>query len=406
MTDNDLAGMVVNTEAAEALAAIKAAVHARYEITDDNFIDYILALAIANKFRDEPLWGFLIGPPSSLKTQLLLPLRTCPWVYFISTLTSQTLASGWHDKRGRNCSLLHRIGGKVLVIKDFTTVLQLRAENRAEIFGSLRDIHDGFHVKEYGTGIPVVWEGKIGLIAAVTPEIERHTALNQSLGERFLSYRMHNRRSRKIALQSFDNTMEDDDDRTEGEIKALVEKFLSLFSSPTLHKDKYAAEGMRQRIAALADFCAMCRTAVIRDHWDRDLVELRPEHEGTGRIAKQLTLLAIALATVRGIYGIDEGVYRVLCKVAADMMPTRRMSLLRKLVELRLEDTDQYYSVDVLAAKLNVNTHTNRRDLDDLHMLHLADKKKDFTKTRDIFRANDTLIVAALNSEIFSIPQP
>lgn len=403
MNNEDSTPTVVNEEVATALAHIKAETHARYEIDDDNFIDYILALAIANKFRDEPLWGFIIGPPSSLKTQLLLPLRRCNWVHFVSSLTSQTLASGWNNKKGQNCSLLHRISGKVLVVKDFTTILQLRSEARGEIFGSLRDIHDGFHVKEYGTGIPVVWEGKIGMIAAVTPEIERHTSLNQALGERFLSYRMHNRYPRKIALKSFDNSMEDDDDRTDSGVRDAVASFLTLFQQTSIRKDKYASNNMRHRVAALSEFCAMCRTAVVRDHRDRDLVEIKPEQEGTGRITKQLTLLAIAIATVRGQYNLDNGIYRVLCKVAVDMMPTRRMALLRKLVELRVDNPDQFYGNEVLAIMLGANTHTNKFDLDDLHMLHLVDKKLDSSKIRHIFRANDTLLVAAVNSEIFEM---
>ena len=297
---------------------------------------------------------------------------------------------------------MHKIKNKVLVIKDFTTVLQMRAENRAEIFGVLRDVHDGSFIKEFGTGQPVVWEGKIGLIAAVTPEIERYTALNQVLGERFIYYRMVMNGTHKIALKSYDNTMTgDDDDRTRGGVQEAVSYLLSLFDGVELEKDKYASDDMRYKIATLSDFCAMCRTPVVRDHRDRDLVDILPEQEGPARVTKQLTLLAISLATIRGLYGVDEGIYRVLCKVVMDMLPSRRSRLIRLLVELRVENVEQYYSVEVISVKAGVNSHTCRFDLEDLFMLGLVDKKPTFINNKVIYQASDRLLIASVESEIF-----
>ncbi len=400
--ENEIASTVIEPDVADALAAVKAAAHARYEIDDDNFIDYVLALAIANKFRDEPLWGFLVGPPSSLKTQMLLTLRSCPWVYFMSTLTPHAFSSGWVDKKGaKSSSLLPKLNGKVMVIKDFTPILQMRSEHRSEIIGSLRDIHDGSHLKVFGIGDPEPWEGKVGAIAAVTPEIERVTSVNQNLGERFLYYRMCMTNSDNVAQKAFDNTMEDDDDRRSSGLRDSVTRFLKLFNSAYLKKGKYASSSMRRKVVSLSDFCAMCRTSVGRDYRDRDHVEIPPESEGTGRITKQLTMLGIALATIRGQNGIDAGVFGVLSKVVRDMIPSRRLKILRELVASRLDNPDQFYGIEVMGLKAGVNSHTCRLDLDDLFLLKLANKKFDSSRIKQLYQASDKLLIAAVESEIF-----
>jgi hypothetical protein len=74
-------------------------------------------------------------------------------------------------------------GNAVFMAKDFTTVLSMRREKRAAILGQLREIHDGRFRRDFGTGVTKIWCGRITIIAAVTPALDRHYSnLNQLCG--------------------------------------------------------------------------------------------------------------------------------------------------------------------------------------------------------------------------------
>ena len=116
--------------------------------------------------------------------------RGAPGVWPLSSLTPQTLLSGF-ERKGEPASLLLQIGEfGILAFKDLTTVLTMHREARAQIIGQLREVADGKTEKSFGNGLRVAWEGKLGLIAGVTPVIdEQHTFL-AVMGERFLLYRL------------------------------------------------------------------------------------------------------------------------------------------------------------------------------------------------------------------------
>ncbi len=398
--ENEIASIVIEPEVAAALAEVKAVAHAQYEIADDTFIDYTLALAIANKFDAEPLWGFLVGPPSSLKSQLLMALEGCPWVEFMSTLTPQTLASGWEDKKGKNQSLLFTLDKKTLVIKDFTTILQMRTEHRAEVFSHLREMYDRKFDKKYGTGRPVKWDGKVGLIAAVTPEIERHTAVNQALGERFLYYRMGMNNPRSVAKVARRNAIRATNKRKS--IGGAVLEFLSLFGADEIDPSQYVGDVMGDKMDTLSEFCAVARTPVVRDYRNRDHIEVAPCSEGTGRISEQLTILGFALATIRGINGINEEVYLVLKKTVLDMIPPRRLLVMRFLLDKQINTPEQSYGIDVVGVRTGIPSMTCRYVLDDLFMLGLVEKSLDTSKNKFLFKAHVDLIIYATICDILS----
>ena len=82
-------------------------------------------------------------------------------------------------------------GDAVVLIKDFTTILSMRREKRAAILSQLREIHDGEFRRSFGTGETKIWRGRITVIAAVTPALDRHYSIFSTLGERFLQVRWH-----------------------------------------------------------------------------------------------------------------------------------------------------------------------------------------------------------------------
>jgi hypothetical protein len=100
-------------------------------------IDVALAAIVGNRLHGDPLWLFLVAPPSSGKTEVLRALGDVPDVFPLSSLTAQTFASGY-ERKGGETSLLPKLTDKTLIMKDFGTVLTLHRETRAEIFAQLR----------------------------------------------------------------------------------------------------------------------------------------------------------------------------------------------------------------------------------------------------------------------------
>jgi hypothetical protein len=110
---------------------------------DDRIIDVSMAVAVANHFKGDPLWLLIAGAPSNSKTEVLRSLDGHPDCYFLSSLSSKTLVSGKETKGGGEPSSLPRLTNKLLILKDFTSILSLRHGDQKEVLGQLREIADG-----------------------------------------------------------------------------------------------------------------------------------------------------------------------------------------------------------------------------------------------------------------------
>src|SRR5437899_8992194 len=65
----------------------------------------------------------------------------------------------------------------VFLIKDFTTVLSMKRDKRSVILSQLREIHDGQFRRDFGTGVTKIWNGRVSIVAAVTPVLDRHYSI-------------------------------------------------------------------------------------------------------------------------------------------------------------------------------------------------------------------------------------
>lgn len=129
-------------------------------------IDMAMATYMANRLDADPVWIFFNGPPASSKTEILMSMKNHRETFFLSALTKNTFLSGKSKKdkdtgEEKDCSLLPYMTGKLVVIKDFTTVLSLQKDARAEIYSQLREIYDGHFAKAFGAGDGrKSWDGK------------------------------------------------------------------------------------------------------------------------------------------------------------------------------------------------------------------------------------------------------
>jgi hypothetical protein len=121
--------------------------------------------ALANVLTGDPVWLFLVAPPGGMKSELLMSLSGSQRVHALTALTPHTLISGAQYGGGSkgDPSLLPQLNNKIVIIKDFTTLLTMHYTQRDEIFGTLRDAYDGSTEKVFGNGVKRSYIVRFGL---------------------------------------------------------------------------------------------------------------------------------------------------------------------------------------------------------------------------------------------------
>jgi hypothetical protein len=341
------------------LDTVKALVAHFLLLPDDGLvIEILLSAVIANRMDGDPLWLFLVNPPSGVKTELIRALNDVGDVYPLSNLTAQTFASGYESKKTEP-SLLLKLDRHILTLKDFTTVLTMHRDKRGEILAQLREIYDGHYRKEFGNGKVVDWTGKIGLIAGVTQVIDTYSSVTQALGERFICYRIKSEAGAAVAQRAVDNQGEEKEMR-----QALRGAVAGFLRDVDTEQSVSLPPAFVTKIAHLATFCATARSAIIRD-WKGE-IEYIPEPEGPARLAKQLALFSKALALIRGKNEVTEAEYIVLYRLAEDTLPRHKHTALSALL-----DADAPRKTSQVAERTGYPTDTVRRYLQDLSAMQV-----------------------------------
>jgi len=315
------------------------------------------ACIVALKIPGNPLWAFLVAPPSSGKTSIIEAFEECyDFTEHVSKLSSTALVSGWNggggeDNEQSDPSILSRLKNKVLFIKDFTTILTMGTE-KEKVFGLLRDAYDGSYIQHYGNGTTRKYNDLyFGIVAGVTHEI--HAENKTSLGERFL----------KI------NLIDDDFDEDHHVLTALQN-----LGKKNIHKDMLKStvngfvenishndlpsfpEEMHERLLGISKFVAIVRTNVTRS---RGLMTHRPESEVATRIATQLVKIACAYAMVLGKEKVDNACIRFVKKVALDSSIGFQLELVQYIEVLG------HATADDLAQKMQMHPNSIRNYLKD-----------------------------------------
>lgn len=244
------------------------------QLDDSTVLDVIAGVIQAHRIPGDPVWMFLVGAPGGAKTEILRAFSGHELVFPLSKFSPKTLVSGF--VREEDPSLLPKLDGRVLVVKDFTTVLQMQREARAEIFSTLRDAYDGEVAQSFGTGETKRYSSRFGLIAAVTPAIDDYDALHAQLGERFLKFRVHTVDRLSATHRALQNAGHEEQMRDELQKAARI---LLVARKPC-----EAPDWMQEALVNLAEWLAVCRSVVQRD---RDsAVKYMPQAEVGTRLVK------------------------------------------------------------------------------------------------------------------------
>lgn len=345
---------------------------------DDNIIDFVLSVYISNFTDGERLWSWIIAPPSYGKTEILRALF-CPDISILKdSISAKTLFSGLRIG-GRDPSLFKRINGKVLIIKDFTKILSGRPEDLAAILGQLRNAYDGYFDASTGADDKDHhYETLFSLLIGVTPAIDDHYSVNQTLGERFLTWRITDINRTEFMEKVKENADKTEEMRSNLKINfgALIQKYRDQKEPPLID------DAMLNKIGDLADITTGVRTPVVRWGYSRE-VRKAPEQEGSARCYKQFLRLGKSLALVRGLDKVGENEYKILHKVALYSIPQERI----KAIELFLKMTEETKKEDYLepeawietpqiSDRLSLPTATARIILDDLFLLKILRRRE------------------------------
>lgn len=348
-----------------------------FYLNDPNVIDVTMGCVVANSTEEgDSVNLHLIGPPSTAKTELLGSLRDHPKIYHLATLTPQTLISGFKQRKfNPQKSLLLKLQGlgkTAIVIKDFTTVLELRSEARQEILSQIREISDGFYKKAFGTGEEVSWTGKLAFLTGVTQLIDVHHSVKQILGERFLYYRISVSDPESVAEMAMKNAGREKEIRTR--IREKVNLFLDQFKNPKMEEITINGD-INSKIINLSCFVATARTGVSRDRMTQN-INYKPEPEGPGRLAKQIITLGRGVTIIHGKNGIDEEVYKILKKVGKDCLPSNRNLVLEKMWDLGIRGGVWEKTKDISEC-FHYPVTTTKLQLEDLMVLGLVERRLD-----------------------------
>ena len=111
-----------------------------------------LAVVASMGTKGTPLWLFLVGPPGSGKSEMLMAFsQLMDRCLFVSRITSETFISGM-SRGDSDPSLMARLKNRCLIIKDFTCVKAMNQEKQVDLFGMLRDAYDGEISRPFGSG--------------------------------------------------------------------------------------------------------------------------------------------------------------------------------------------------------------------------------------------------------------
>ena len=346
-------------------------------LKDTDAIETVMAVHLSQIIDGPPIWMFLVAPPGGAKTEIIGSLSLCDQTYMTSSLTPHALISGANFKNMPDPSLIPRLDGRVMVVKDFTSILSMRDADKDEIFGILRDAYDGRCGKVFGTGVERNYKSRFTVLAAVTPSIYDLSSQHQSLGERFLKFSSgHNLKhssEREIIRRAIDNINRETEMKWQlsDVVRSFLDARLQWASSLDLEMFPSIDEDYKERLIYLGMFGARLRGTVSRDSYRHDIMTSRPSAEVGSRLGIQLAKFVKSLSLIHKHKKCGEQEYRIVKKIILDTIPQRVEDMIRTLIVNNSNDKDAFTTQE-LARFTRYPLATVSRLLQDLHVLDIV----------------------------------
>ena len=331
---------------------------------------------LAHRLPGDPVWLFIVAPPGSAKTEILSALAQVSGCVIGGELTPRALVSGWTMQTGGDPSLLPKLDGKVWIIKDFTPILDMHPNTRDEIFSILRDAYDGRVDKFFGTGLHRTYKSRFGILAGTTPVVERSAMFQRALGERFIKFR-----AAELSVKSdtfdYSNRIRQAIANLghEAKMRKVLGEVMAEYCATCSHTAPDVRHPERERLIALAQFCADLRSQVDRDVYTGRIQSVPTLEVGT-RVVKQLTGLCKGVALFLGHEQVTDPELRLVQQAAFGSVPDLVLLIVRTLWSTGAvpKREKQWPTTADIAAAINVPVLTIYRILEDLSLLGTAQK--------------------------------
>jgi hypothetical protein len=341
-------------------------------VEDTKRIDIVLAAALSRKLKGIPIWLIIVGPSGDMKSVQLTSLID-EHVYLLHNLTSKTLVNGYKDKV-KHPDLAPKLNGKLVVIPDMAQLLKLPPVEKAELWGQLRDLYDGYAGKVSGQGSDAKYKDlKITLLAGSTPSIDGQILVHQDLGTRELIYRTKgNKNKEKVMQKCFEN------EEMEEEIKKKLVDVTTSFLKQTKIKREFIPEKILKEIKKIAIYITYMRATAEYDQYSHGLRNIVYPEEPT-RIVKQLKRIYVCLMSLADDY-LEDRALEILREIARSSSFPIRIKVFEYLLS---QETSS--STSKVAESLKIGKATAKRELSMLWNVGIVDCKKESTNFPDKF---------------------
>jgi len=358
------------------------------ESRDEVFILVSMAALLDRELEGDPIWLFLVTPSGGMKSELIRALSGYDKAYTLDILTPNTFISGLTRKNKDTGEpepvggLLRHMDEKCLLLKDFTTILSSDQGTRSEIYGQLRSIYDGYFEKGFGTlPEPIRVRATIGLVAGVTPIIDKYSKMTGLLGERFLKIRS-NPNKRKVTQKASSNAGKEKQMRHElSQAFETFFKHLDFSNAPDLSAEQakdLLEIGLYLGYMRAHVWTTWAQGAIV----DMDVVS----PEVPTRVTKQLRKLARIIAVILGHEEIGEYEMNVLRRVARDTSNQKRQKIVDALSENGLNNSLSLTDIAARSPGLHYKTASNQIILMEALDIVVRNPNNDLFKLTDSFR--------------------
>jgi len=346
-----------------------------FVLVDEGIVELVISTFISNRLStvNSPVWLLLVAESSGGKTEIIdmfskLSQDQYKLAYHISDMSPQTFISGMNNST-KETSLLHKINGRMIFIKDFTTLLQKNKEARREILSQFREIYDGEFNKDFGTGKSVHWKGRIGVIAGLTPPAMEMMSQYAGMGERFVAYYMDQPSDAQLSEAMKENYGKDIK-KIKDELSDMVAEYVSVhvaLAEESNIKDQELTEEIMDELNTVAQFATRARSHVPLDFKTGEPIGM-PSIERFPRFVIQLQNVAKGYCVMNGKAMLTQRQKETLYKIALDSIPRTRRACLHIVSGYRA------VSSSAVAAKLGLTTPVTRGFLAQLASLMLIQR--------------------------------
>ena len=302
----------------------------------DNDYDVTIpsSYAIGNFSNTDPGMFGIIAPSGGYKTEIIRAFaeEESKYIYPIDNLTARTFVSGLKNIE----DIIPKLRGRLITIKDFTSLLSKKEDERVQIFSDFREIMDGYLTRKFGSGKEVNYRGiHSSVLFGSTKGIEKYYSLNSTLGQRIVFYKPNND-PEKATQQAFKNMNKTDEMRKELNItmKGLLKHILTHKKDELMHLGDKINDEVIKSLQKYVFITALLRTHVQRDY--RGNIEEIPEVEYPTRLFKEIIKI-ISVHSILYERKVNDDDIRAGLAVLTSNIPTERLAIISVLLDNAVE---------------------------------------------------------------------